>query len=311
MAEITAIVVEDFINRQIAEWPTAKDNYAALEKVRVKSFELGRSKVKVQFNPARIVSSAAKVDAKSLQERKCFLCEANRPAVQEGLAWCDYTILLNPFPIFPRHLTIPCNAHVAQRIKGRLSDMMQLAQLLDGFTLFYNGPKCGASAPDHCHFQAGNKGFMPIEHDYSKADKSFVAAEEGATMSLLSGLAECCFLIEATSVESGEKLFNKLYDALPIPDGEAEPMLNILCFFENDAWRVLVFPRKKHRPSCYFAEGEENILISPASVDMGGVFITPLEKDFNKITAEDIEKILNEVCLSEEDALVLVNKMVD
>ena len=156
------INISEFFDRQLQVWDTARNNFEALKNVKVKEFNVDGTTIKVQFNPGRIVSSAAKVDAKSLKERKCFLCAANRPAVQEGIAWGDdYTILINPFPIFPRHLTIPCNEHVDQLIKGRIADMMNLSRDLEGFTLFYNGPKCGASAPDHRHFQAGNRGLTP------------------------------------------------------------------------------------------------------------------------------------------------------
>ena len=270
---------------------------------------IGSTHFKVQFNPGRITSSAAKVDAKSLKERKCFLCAANRPAVQRGLEWGDYTVLINPFPIFPRHLTIPDNNHVDQRIDGRIADMMQLARALEGYTLFYNGPKCGASAPDHMHFQAGNSGFMPVEDDVVTAEKTQVATEGSAKMSLVNGLSHSCFLIEADTVVDGAALFKRLYDCLDIPEGEAEPMLNVLCRFVGNGWHVLVFPRKKHRPDCYFKEGDENILISPASVDMGGVFITPLEKDFEKITADDIAQILSECCLSADEAQQIAKKL--
>lgn len=306
---VTNDVVLDFISRQIQVWDTARNNFEALQHVKVKTFQIGKSTVKVQFNPARIVSSAAKVDAKSLKERRCFLCKGNRPSVQEGLAWDGYMILLNPYPIFPKHLTIPDNEHVDQRIRGRIGDMMGLAMDLAGFTLFYNGPKCGASAPDHMHFQAGNRGFMPIEEDIQKAGKTVVVTRPGAQLSHITGLVQTCCCIEATDKTEGEALFCRLYDAMNVPEAGLEPMMNILCWYEDGRWTILVFPRKKHRPDCYFAEGDANILISPASVDMGGVFITPLEKDFNKIAAEDIKIIFNEVCYSEDEVGNLINKV--
>ncbi len=283
--------VEKLIEQQLVVWQTPRDNYAALQNVEVKEFKVKRSTIKVQFNPARIVSSAAKVDNKSLKERKCFLCAANRPEVQEGIAWGEnYTILINPFPIFPKHLTIPCNDHSDQRILSRIGDMMAIAKDLPGFTLFYNGPKCGASAPDH-------------------ADKKEVVSNAGATLSLLSGLANAAFLIEAVEIDAATELFVTLYNALEIPEGEEEPMLNILCWSEEGKWKVAVFPRRKHRPACYSAEGDANILISPASVDMGGVFITPLEKDFKKITADDLEQILDEVCLDQSGVEKILNNL--
>lgn len=302
--------VEKLIEQQLVVWQTPRDNYAALQNVEVKEFKVKRSTIKVQFNPARIVSSAAKVDNKSLKERKCFLCAANRPEVQEGIAWGEnYTILINPFPIFPKHLTIPCNDHTDQRILSRIGDMMAIAKDLPGFTLFYNGPKCGASAPDHMHFQAGNRGFLGFETDYLAADKKEVISNTGATLSLLSGLANAAFLIEAVEIDAATELFVTLYNALEIPEGEEEPMLNILCWREEGKWKVAVFPRRKHRPACYSAEGDANILISPASVDMGGVFITPLEKDFKKITADDLEQILDEVCLDQSGVEKILNNL--
>ena len=302
--------VEKLIEQQLVVWQTPRDNYAALQNVEVKEFKVKRSTIKVQFNPARIVSSAAKVDNKSLKERKCFLCAANRPEVQEGIAWGEnYTILINPFPIFPKHLTIPCNDHTDQRILARIGDMMAIAKDLPGYTLFYNGPKCGASAPDHMHFQAGNRGFLGFETDYLAADKKEVVSNAGATLSLLSGLANAAFLIEAVEIDAATELFVTLYNALEIPEGEEEPMLNILCWSEEGKWKVAVFPRRKHRPACYSAEGDANILISPASVDMGGVFITPLEKDFKKITADDLEQILDEVCLDQSGVEKILNNL--
>ena len=306
---MTEETVLSFIKGQLDAWETARNNFAALANVKVKEFRIGGSTFKVQFNPGRIVSSAAKVDAKSLKERKCFLCEANRPAVQEGIEWEGYTILVNPFPIFPLHLTIPANDHTDQIIGGRIGDMMRLAAELTGFTLFYNGPKCGASAPDHMHFQAGNKGFMPIEKDIEHACRETVLSSGTAVLEKVTGLSHPCFLIKSTTVEQAEGMFDQIYQTLDIPEGEPEPMLNVLCWYANEMWSIAVFPRKKHRPSCYFAEGDDNILISPASVDMGGVFITPLEKDFEKITADDIKAILDEVCLNEDELTEIAEKL--
>ncbi len=310
MQNIDKAAVQSFLYRQIEEWDTAKNNYEALKRVKVKEFDLGGAIVKVQFNPARIVSSAAKVDTKSLKERKCFLCEANRPAVQEGLEWGDYTILVNPFPIFPKHLTIPANEHIQQLISGRIADMMRLAKVLEDYVVFYNGPKCGASAPDHMHFQAGNTGFMPVgEWLHSAKRLNIMHCGDGRLCLIEKGMPQSCFVIEASSVESGSRIFDRLYSALTIPEGEPEPMLNILCIYYAGVWNLLVFPRKKHRPDCYFKEGDDNILISPASVDMGGVFITPLEKDFEKIKAADLQNIYDEVCLSLSEVKTIADKI--
>ena len=287
--------IHNLLTEQLASWETARNNYAVLSEVQVKELNVNGTLYKVQFNPARIVSSGAKVDAKSIKERKCFLCPANFPF--EG----HYNILVNPFPIFPRHLTVPETAHVAQRIAPRFGDMLDLARQLTDYTIFYNGPKCGASAPDHAHFQAGNKGFMPIEQDWRRQVAGKVADYGQATLWWLNDAPRTTLVIESADRKTAIKLFDTVYHSLDIQPGEDEPMMNVLVMYEDNKWIVFVFPRAKHRPACYTAEGDANLLSSPASVDLGGVFITPVEKDFIKITAEDIAQILGEVCLSPAD----------
>ena len=303
MAEkVTSAQINDFINAQIAEWPTAAGNFEALKGVKVKEVALPGWTVKVQFNPARIVSSAAKVDAKSLKERKCFLCAQNRPDVQRGISWGDkYTILINPFPIFPRHLTIPDDGHVDQLIEGRIADMMRLAQQLDEYTVFYNGPRCGASAPDHMHFQAGNSDFLTLGEALEAAELKTVATDGDSVLALVDTLPLNVFVIDADTPEAGQRLFSRLYAAIPVPEGEREPMMNLLCYATAAGVRLVVIPRKRHRPSFYGTEGEGTMLLSPASVDMGGVFITPLEKDFNALDADKICQVLDELCLSDDE----------
>ncbi|MDR0658264.1 MAG: DUF4922 domain-containing protein [Mediterranea sp.] len=270
-------------------------------KASYKTFEVGDCMYKVQFNPARITSSAAKVDPTSIRERKCFLCPANLPPEQKGVPFKDnYMILVNPFPIFPRHLTIPDIRHASQRILPRIGDMLDLAEALDDLIIFYNGPKCGASAPDHAHFQAGNKGFLPIEEEwkYKKAGK--IVDYGKAFLSFLDDAPRATLVIEAESKCDAVALFRIVYDSMELKPGDDEPMMNVLAWYEESKWIVCIFPRELHRPSCYRSEGDKNILISPASVDMGGVFITPMEKDFDKITARDIHEILSEVCIAPE-----------
>ena len=294
--------VNDFISAQIAEWPQAAGNFAALRDVKVKEIEMPGMTIKVQFNPARMVSSAAKVDAASLKARKCFLCAENRPEVQRGIEWGEkYTILLNPFPIFPRHLTIPDRSHTDQLISGRAADMMRLAADLEGYTVFYNGPRCGASAPDHMHFQAGNSDFLTIAEALENTNLKTIAEEGDNCLSLSDELPVRVFVIDAVNPEEGEKLFKRLYAALPVPEGEQEPMMNILCYATAAGVRMVVIPRKRHRPSFYGTEGADCMLISPASVDMGGVFITPRPEDFERLDATIINRIFDELCLSQEE----------
>ncbi len=317
---LTNQAVYDLINRQLAVWQQASDNFAALANVGVKEVTVGGFPVKIQFNPARIVSSAAKVDPKTIKERKCFLCAANRPEIQEGLPFKgkkqEYTVLINPFPIFPKHLTVPDTNHVNQTIEGeyeRFEDMLSLAETLDDFLFFYNGPKCGASAPDHMHFQGGNKGFLPVEYNYGKLEKTLLVDAEGVKVFSVENYMRGIMAIEATDKLAAVAQFRRLYSLLEVKEGEWEPMLNLLAWTvkEGDAVKyvALVYLREKHRPSHYFAEGDANILLSPASVDMGGVFITPLEKDFNKVSEKELTEIADELQISSEQFGMIKNAL--
>ena len=293
--------IQKFLTEQLADWETARNNYAALAGVQVRELNVCGVHYKVQFNPARIVSSGAKVDAKSIQKRKCFLCPANLPAQQKGIPFGGhYQILVNPFPIFPRHLTIPDLNHTPQRIEGRLEDMMELARQLTDFTIFYNGPRCGASAPDHAHFQAGNRDFMPIEADWKNQIAGRIADYGKATLYYLNDQPRTTLVIQSSDMASANHLFSLICRLLP-EQPEGEPMLNLLAMYDEGVWTLFVFPRAKHRPACYTAEGDARLLSSPASVDLGGVFITPVEADFHKISPAIMEQILSEVCLSASD----------
>lgn len=299
---LTSQQANDFIESQKAAWPLAADNFAALGRVRVKTVSLPGMTVKVQFNPARIVSSGAKVDAKTIRERKCFLCGANRPHEQQGISWAGrYTVLVNPFPIFPRHLTIPDDTHTDQLIKGRIADMARLAAALDEYTVFYNGPRCGASAPDHMHFQAGNSDFLTLPDALEDCDLKTIATDGDSVLALADSLPLRVFVIDADTPEAAERLFGRLYDAMPVAEGEREPMMNILCYATPAGVRIVVIPRKRHRPTFYGTEGPGTMLLSPASVDMGGVFITPLEKDFEALDADTIMRVFDELCLSHDE----------
>lgn len=297
-------MIHSFIQSQLSQWDTARHNYAALSGVKVKEINLNGTRYKVQFNPARIVSSGAKVDAKAISQRRCFLCAANRPEVQEGITWGGhYDILVNPFPIFPLHLTIPEREHLPQSILGRIGDMMNLAAELTDFTLFYNGPKCGASAPDHAHFQAGSRGFMPIEEQIRSLTGTLLDRQGEATLSLLDDAPRTTLLIRTRRLDEGVTLFHRLYHRLPLQTDDTEPMMNVLALHDAaEGWSLCIFPRRKHRPNCYFAQGTDRLLSSPASVDLGGVFILPIEEDFNRINAALLERILEEVCLPYEEA---------
>lgn len=293
--------VLELLQSQLESWPLARDNYRALQQVRTREFSYGDFYVKAQFNPARIVSASAKVDDRSFKDKKCFLCPKNLPEQQKGILFGeDYQILVNPYPIFPQHFTIPALKHLPQRILHRFADMLDMSQALDEFVIFYNGPHSGASVPDHVHFQAGNKGFLPVEKEWAQVENNLIYKGEGIELYELKDYLRSTLVIRSESKENTIKLFNDIYHSLEIKPGEEEPGMNILTWYDDDNVLVtILFLREKHRPSCYYAEGEENILVSPGAVDMGGVIITPLKKDFDKITKENIAGIMQEVSLND------------
>lgn len=293
-----AHAIDALFEQQVAHWDLAKQNYEALKTAKSKTLNVLGFPLQVQFNPSRIVSSAAKVDPKSIQQRPCLLCETNRPAEQQGiLVDHRYWILVNPFPIFPKHLTISSVEHIDQHIAGNFGDMLLLAKALPEFVLFYNGPQCGASAPDHLHFQAGNKGFLPLEFHWNtwKNYTEPIVEELNFTLCRHITYPHALLAMESGDSERLIEWFEKIYSLLDNKRTNIEPMINLVCTWQKDKWIVWLFPREIHRPACYFAEDETQLLISPASVDLSGVFITPREEDFQKVTATDIATILDEI----------------
>jgi len=295
--QISALLAE-----QKKSWQLACENYAGLKTVLTKSFSFGDFEVKVQFNPARIVSSGAKVDAKTIAGRKCFLCSENRPAEQKSVEFGDYEVLVNPFPIFPAHFTIPHKTHIIQQIKPYYADMLALAEAMDDYLIFYNGPQCGASAPDHLHFQAGTKDFLPLVNDYKRLKDShtdLLVTTENVQLYQMKNYLRTVYCIESTDKESAIDSFEKLYNYLsPLSPGRGvggEVMMNIVCTYESNKWYTFILPRKAFRPWQYSAEGDRQLLISPATVEMCGIFITPVESHFERITKEDVVSIFEQV----------------
>lgn len=291
--------------QQKTAWDLLARNYAALSGVRTRSIEFDGFTVELQYNPARITSAAAKVDPKSIRERPCFLC--NLPPEQRGLAFDEgYRVLCNPFPILPEHFTIVHREHLPQRIATSFPGLLELAEAMGThYTTFYNGPKCGASAPDHLHLQAGDKGFMCIDREYATIKARF--AEPIADGPNLHAFGVQKYLRRFFAFESRDRdvllaAFQAFYDAFAaVAPSEEEPMMNVLCSYEPAVgapgqWRVIIFPRGKHRPSVFFLEGDAKVTVSPGAVDLGGVLITPVPRDFERLTREDVIQIFDEVC---------------
>lgn len=304
--------IDDLFSKQLFEWDLAKVNYSQLKKIKTKRLNFGDFEILVQFNPERMRSSAAKVDAKSIETRPCFLCENNRPLQQWGVPFEDkLTVLVNPFPIFERHLTIPSDVHINQRIKPYFLTMLSLAEALPSYVFFYNGPQCGASAPDHFHFQAGNRGFLPIENDFLKGNCTrMVSSKLGREIWYWRGYHRGILTLKGTDKEQLGHTFNKFIDSFSAAQRDRpEPMINILAYNTAEGWVIHLIPRKLHRPTQFFADGSGQILLSPASVDLGGVIITPREEDFLKISVDDVKDIFRQVCLDENDLISYINEL--
>jgi len=297
------------LEQQKETWPAFRQAYAALDQVKTRAVDMGGFTVRVQWNPARMTSSSAKVDDASIRARKCFLCVANLPGEQRGLLYGgSYIVLGNPFPIFREHLTIPHLSHTPQNIGGSFGTMLDLARAMQKrYLVTYNGPRSGASAPDHLHFQAGEKGFLPLEEEIGR----LLAEGRDLTGSGAAGAGVRAVAIDAQLrryfvLRSGLRdplidAFQRLMAALAGALGEKEePMVNVVASFADALWTVMIFPRARHRPSVYFAEGEEKLLISPAAIDCGGVLTTPLERDFERLTAPKIREIFREIFLPNE-----------
>lgn len=304
---------KNFINRQIEEWDLCRKNHEALDGIKIKCLNINGITVKVQFNPARAVSTLAKTDKSSIEKRPCFLCMKNKPAEQHSItidAGMRFSVRVNPYPILPGHLTISSEEHIPQTLADK-SDMQLPKRVLEAiedhfgkdYAIFYNGAKCGASAPDHFHFQAAKKKDIPF---IAQWDNIFKSSVEDSSKKMHGG--DICrsysvngyicpikvFTSMSGNIDSG--LLNRYLDSLPKHENEAEPRYNVFAWRNNNGlFTAAYFPRAEHRPSCYYAEGNAQILVSPGALDMGGLIVTPREEDFNKIDEETVRKIFNEV----------------
>jgi hypothetical protein len=281
--------------------------FKSLETVKSKSFQFDGFKIKAQFNAGRITSTSAKVDPKSISERKCFLCAENLPIEQEGILYKDnYIILCNPFPIFPTHFTLTHKVHQPQRILDTFPHMLDLSKDLSKYySVIYNGQRCGASAPDHLHFQAGNKLFMPIDDEFHQIKNEYgkeIFEDDNLSLFAIDDGIRKFISIESLDKKLVENSFNKFYKKYSnLVNEDQEPLMNLISFYEEEyGWRVIIFLRAKHRPTVFFAKDETKMLVSPAAIDLGGVCVFPREKDFNRITKELITEIFKEVFVDEE-----------
>lgn len=315
MLQGKADIMEDssisrFFNRQLEMWEDARHRFRDLKHVEVRQLS---DQLKVQFNSARIVSTGAKIDKHTLGERPCFLCERNRPKEQMTKQIDDhFQLLVNPFPILPVHFTIPATKHQPQSIYRHYGEMHRLLSLHSELMVFYNGPKCGASAPDHLHFQAGTSGVLPLQTNWQRLSRNLtdvISLNDEEKISVLRDFLVPAFVIISKSEDSDEELFHRLYRSMPMRGDESEPMMNIIAWRKGDEFISVVIPREKHRPDAYFAEGEAQMMVSPGALDMAGLIITPREEDFSKINLDKATALLRECGISAEKMEAIVSNL--
>lgn len=303
-----------FIENQLAKWQTARTNHEALNQIETRRFELAGNTITVQFNPARAVSTCAKVDKSSIEARKCFLCPENKPNEQDEIIISldePFSLRINPYPILPGHLTISSLKHQDQvladktirQLPGKLISWLE-EYFASGYVLFYNGAKCGASAPDHFHFQAVKQSDVPVIQQWERLMETAVREKEiktenGNTYSSFQITSYICpiqVFICNHSTDILPEMINQYLESLPLHEGESEPRYNLFAWQDKQrGFTMAYFPREEHRPACYTATGGEQLLVSPGALDMAGLLVTPRKEDFDKITESDITQIYKEV----------------
>ena len=314
--------IHKFVGDQLSRWPLACENFRALKNVQVREMETGGLTVRLQHNPARMISSAAKLDKADIAKRRCFLCRENRPPEQimmkfEGRKGKKYHILVNPYPIFPDHLVIAADRHTDQTIWKRYVDMLDLARKYQDFTFFYNGPKSGASAPDHHHFQAAPKGLMPLETDVegfldsARNDKGLVhlTSLQDAHLYHYQKFTTGVFVLRAETSKSAAKLFYRLLDCAEIPEGETEPMFNLFTNYSNGEFRSIIVFRSRHRSHHYFSDGPDHLTMSPGCADMGGMFIVPVPEEYERLSPELLEEMIAEVSITKLEEARIIDRL--
>ena len=305
-----AAICRNLFAAQKKNWPRLASAHGNMVDARRRLINCRGYSIALQFNPQRAISSGAAVDKESIKKRPCFLCANNLPPEQQGILYRrKYLILCNPAPIFDQHFTIVTLHHQPQEIASSLNRLLQLtADLSPDYTVFYNGPACGASAPDHLHFQASPVSYFP----FLNILKTLPPVKEISAVRFYQGksIDRTVIILEAKNsgaiIEQFLHLLQTMQKIFSISD---EPMINLLSTYTDDFWRLTVFLRQKHRPDAYFAAGEKRIFVSPGAVDMAGVIITPLESDFNRLDCADISNIYQEVSLTEDMMNKIMNKL--
>jgi len=287
------------LDEQKASWDMLAKGYEALERAHVRELRCDGFSVRIHHNPARMKSATALIDKKSITARPCFLCLDNLPENQQGILYRqNFLILCNPFPITSHHFTIPHITHIPQTFDHAVETFLMMAEdFHPGFNIFYNGPESGASAPDHLHFQTTPAGILPVEKDINdRTKRSFITRRDGVSLFNVQAAGRGIIFIEGIHSDSVahalRNIISAMKDVLSTP---GEPKMNLLGSYNRTTWQVAIFPRQKHRPGVFFLPGNERILISPGLVEMGGIMVTPAEKDFHIVDHALVQEIYKEV----------------
>lgn len=299
-------------NRQIQEFPLARNNFQALEQVICRDIPFRHFLMRIQYNPARIISTNAKTDQATLRERPCFLCPSHMPEEQKGIPYREkYNIYINPYPIFHEHYTVPSNEHTPQLITGRFTDLLDLARTFPAYTVFYNGPASGASAPDHFHFQIVPRHIMPLEQDSANGQlQEIIIQNNHIALSRLKNYIREVFILQSTRKEHLQHLFELIRTAIgQVITYEQEPRFNLLSWYSDSQWTVCIFPRKYWRPRQFFLEGKAQIMFSPGCVDMAGLIIAPRKEDYERYTPELLTDLFRQVSIDTAEQKAIISRI--
>jgi GNAT superfamily N-acetyltransferase len=290
----------ELLSEQKKAWGDLRKGYELLKDIRERNLLCRGFSIRLQYNPGRVKSSLASLDKRNAKERRCFLCLDHLPEGQKGILYrSQYLILCNPMPVFSPHFTISHLDHRFQSIAEHMETFLQfMADFGSGWTVLYNGPRCGASAPDHLHFQVGPSGQMPIEKEIQGGKRlTLMTQVDGVLLYRVRDLGREVILLEGDDPSAMGRTFKGLLGGLrKVFLTDEEPMMNIAGFYVEGKWCLVIFPRRKHRPDAFFREGDARVVVSPGVIDMGGILIAPVEKDFERLDVAAVEGIYKEVC---------------
>jgi len=303
-------LLQELRKSQLRDFPLAIKNYSNFSNIITRSIDFGLFSIYIQYNPDRIISTGANLDETSRLQRKCFLCAENMPKEQEHIEYNKkFSIYINPFPIFPFHFTIPQKSHTPQNIKENIVDLLNLCKDFPNYSIFYNGPKSGASIPDHMHFQIINRNSLEIEKDYKNIQLvQNLYKNNNYSISIMNNYIRKVIILESRTMKDSIEQTKKIYNILQM-NADSEPKMNIIAWFDKDSWITTIFPRKAQRPEEYFMHGEAKIMFSPGCADVGGLIVAPRIEDYNKYNKDILYHLFKQVVLDDRTWSSIIRKL--